>query len=627
MATYSANTATEFYEAIQLSSANGQDNTINITDNIQFTNQPAFMNPINIGGQSLVINGNGYALKTLNEQQILFIKSGNVTIHSVAVQGGVSSGRNGGPGAGGGAGMGGAIFVYSGNVSINNSIFSGNQALGGKGETGVAGSGGGMGGWPSILYSNDSQAEPGTNGGYGVTGGNGINGDPWSYTPNTGGNGGKGGFGGNGGNGGTSNSSGGNGGQGGFGGGGGGGANAANGTFGGNGGNGGQGGFGGGGGGGGFFGTGLYSQGNEGVGGIGGYGGGGGNAAAGGMYGGAGNQNSGGGGAGMGGAIFVYSGGLELRNVHFGYNNAQGGLGINRGQGLGGAIAVVKPTVHSTPVPLAINLSNVSFANNWSDNASQSTTPGTLNTGTMYNTPDIFGNSFSGTVVAPGSIPTATQFKQSSTNENLGVLAFNLTPFSGTNLNSQVNQAALDQTDAFFANLFGLYEVVNLDGAILDSLDSNNNGQTNDLLNPGDVGYARTALTNRVDNFILQAGANGDPTKNTTATQLGDVLVEGGKLYAPWAIANGGNLIPQGGTLQDGVNAFLAQNPNNTAATLDNFMTQAVAYFSFGAANPDRTEHLQNRGNGVFGFEDLPGNLGVSDFDFNDAVFQIKFLA
>ncbi|MBE9194974.1 hypothetical protein IQ219_06545 [Synechocystis sp. LEGE 06083] len=35
----------------------------------------------------------------------------------------------------------------------------------------------------------------------------------------------------------------------------------------------------------------------------------------------------------------------------------------------------------------------------------------------------------------------------------------------------------------------------------------------------------------------------------------------------------------------------------------------------------------QGTNSGVFGFEDLPSNLGISDFDFNNAVFQIQFLA
>lgn len=212
-----------------------------------------------------------------------------------------------------------------------------------------------------------------------------------------------------------------------------------------------------------------------------------------------------------------------------------------------------------------------------------------------------------------------------NTGNNLGSLVYNLSDVSG-NANTQADDAALNQTDALFHNLVGLYQVENADGGIFDTLDLNGNGLTNDLLNPSDAGYARTAITNAVNNFVLQIGANGNPTDNTSGSEFGDVLLQGGKRYSPFAIANGGNLIPTGGTLQDGINNFLAQNPNNTAANLSNFMTHAVAYFSFGSANPDGTEHLQNRGNNVFGFEDLPGNLDISDFDFNDAVFKFTFI-
>ena len=216
-----------------------------------------------------------------------------------------------------------------------------------------------------------------------------------------------------------------------------------------------------------------------------------------------------------------------------------------------------------------------------------------------------------------------TQFNNKG--DNLGSLVYNLSDVSG-NANTQADDAALNQTDALFHNLVGLYQVENADGGIFDTLDLNGNGLTNDLLNPGDSGYARTAITNAVNNFVLQIGANGNPTDNTSGSEFGDVLLQGGKRYSPFVIANGGNLIPTGGTLQDGINNFLDQNPNNIAADLSNFMNHAVAYFSFGMANPDGTEHLQNRGNNVFGFEDLPGNLGISDFDFNDAVFKFTFI-
>lgn len=246
---------------------------------------------------------------------------------------------------------------------------------------------------------------------------------------------------------------------------------------------------------------------------------------------------------------------------------------------------------------------------------------------TVGQTPDI-NTTFTLTIKnAPNKDITGTtpQFKQSGTVSSRGSLVYGLDTASG-NVTTKADSMGLGQTNALFHNLVGLYQVENASGAIVDTLDVNGNGSKLDLLNPGDAGYARTAITNVVNNFVLQMGAKADPTKNTTSSQFGDVLLQGGKLYAPFAIANGGDLVPIGGTLKDGFKAFVDKNPNNTAATLSNFMTQAVAYFSFGSANPDGTEHLQNRGNNVFGFEDLPGNLGISDFDFNDAVFKFSFL-
>ena len=221
-------------------------------------------------------------------------------------------------------------------------------------------------------------------------------------------------------------------------------------------------------------------------------------------------------------------------------------------------------------------------------------------------------------------VPT---FDDGLDNDGLGDLAYNLSNTTG-DVTTKADDTALSQTDALFHNLVGLYQVENVSGAILDTLDINGNGATDDLLNPSDFGYARTAIANNISNFVLEAGGSGDANKNTSAGEFGDVLLQGGKIYAPFVIANGGDLIPTGGTLQDGINAFRTQNPENTAATLDNFITHQVAYFSFGLANPDGgVEHLQSRGNNTFGFEDLPGNLNVSDFDFNDSVFKFTFIA
>ena len=160
-------------------------------------------------------------------------------------------------------------------------------------------------------------------------------------------------------------------------------------------------------------------------------------------------------------------------------------------------------------------------------------------------------------------------------------------------------QNALNQTTAAFNNLFGLYEVDNATGSV--------NG-----IKPGEIGYAKAALSKVVDNFIVRVGGSSSGAAS-------DVVVSGGKIYSPFVIANGGNF---SGNLQQAINAFFTANPNNSPATAQNYRTLPVAYFSFGVANPDGAAHLRSFGNNTFGFEDLPAGVGVSDYDFNDAVFS-----
>lgn len=218
-----------------------------------------------------------------------------------------------------------------------------------------------------------------------------------------------------------------------------------------------------------------------------------------------------------------------------------------------------------------------------------------------------------------------TRFDDGTDGDGFGKLVYDFSDVSG-NVEVRANDDDLKQTDALFHNLAGIYEVLDADGAILDRPDIDGDGDTSERLLPGDSGYARAALANAVTDFVLQAGGNGDPVKNTDAEEFGDVLLQGGRMYAPFVIANGGDLIPTGGQLAEGLRAFLDRNPDNIAATLENVMSHAVAYFSFAAANPDGgSEHLQKRGNNVFGFEDLPGNLNLSDRDFNDGIFSFTF--
>ncbi|MDB9415835.1 DUF4114 domain-containing protein [Microcystis aeruginosa] len=217
--------------------------------------------------------------------------------------------------------------------------------------------------------------------------------------------------------------------------------------------------------------------------------------------------------------------------------------------------------------------------------------------------------------------PQALEFK--NTGNGQGSLVFNF-----SNLPSSIQVTAikegLQQTGAFFNNVVGLYPVADDNGAVFDSLDLDGDGNATELIQPGQAGYARSALSQAVNNFFLRASGEG-ANQSTTAAEFGDVLLQGGRRYAPFVIANGGNL---GESLQGSIQAFLTKNPDNVAATLENYISHEVAYFSFGAANPDGAEHLRSRGNNIFGFEDLPGNLpNISDNDFNDGILAFNFIA
>ncbi|MFM7561085.1 cadherin domain-containing protein, partial [Cylindrospermopsis raciborskii] len=163
----------------------------------------------------------------------------------------------------------------------------------------------------------------------------------------------------------------------------------------------------------------------------------------------------------------------------------------------------------------------------------------------------------------------------------------------------QTLRNVLGRTDAAFTNLFGLYEIDNATGTV--------NG-----IAPGQTGYAKAALNRAVSSFTVRAGGSGNGI-------TGNVIVGGDKLYAPFVIANGGNL---SGSMQDAINQFFQANAINSPATAQNYTTFPVAYFSFGAANPDGAAHIKSFGNNIFGFEDLPAGVGVNDYDFNDMVFS-----
>lgn len=239
---------------------------------------------IQSGGTRRTIDGNG-------QFRPLFVKSGNVTIQGIDIIKGYASG---GDGRGGGAGMGGSLFIYDGNVTINETVFSESIAKGGLSDNSLSGGGG--------MYGHAENGGGGlfasAVGGYGGTGGYYFGFGHGGYTAEDG----QGGY---------------------FGGGGGLGFSGAA----------GPGGFGGGG----ALGIELISPGpvltnNYGAGGFGG-----------------GSIDDPGfgasdNGAGMGGAVFIRSGNIDIKNSAFEYSETAGFSGA---RGLGGGLFVLHTLVNS----------------------------------------------------------------------------------------------------------------------------------------------------------------------------------------------------------------------------------------------------------------------------------------
>ena len=105
--------------------------------------------------RSISVQGPGSSQLTIaggHATRIFFITGGNVQISDVTLTDGLASGGDGGPGSGGAggggaaAGLGGAIFVNSGSVTLTRVILTGNRARGGNGGGGGSGFGPGRGG-------------------------------------------------------------------------------------------------------------------------------------------------------------------------------------------------------------------------------------------------------------------------------------------------------------------------------------------------------------------------------------------------------------------------------------------------------------------------------------------------
>ncbi|MEO0852325.1 MAG: Ig-like domain-containing protein, partial [Cyanobacteria bacterium J06648_11] len=331
---------------------------------------PAIESDITIEGNGNTISGdnNGNNAVDESDRPLLYARSGQIQLQNLTLTNGVTKGTDG---AGGGAGMGGALLMYGGSVTAENVTFANNRAIGGSGNTSPNGGGLGIHGDDREFGVGGAAGAPGTQGDSGGKGFtiDGVGGVVDNGSGSAGLAGGRGGFG----------ASGGAGGRGGAGGSGG---KSAEGGIGGNGGDGGANGFGAGGaagGAGGYPGTSNAGKGSTNNTTVVGIGGGDGRPSTPGFGGGEGRFLSGGAGAGMGGAIFIRSGTLDIRNSSFSNNQAIGGEDDGSApisaRGFGGSIFAMTPEaianhdgspqgIPDTNELPSVSLSNTSFANN-----------------------------------------------------------------------------------------------------------------------------------------------------------------------------------------------------------------------------------------------------------------------
>jgi RHS repeat-associated protein len=137
--------------------------------------------------------------------------------------------------------------------------------------------------------------------------------------------------------------------------------------------------------------------------------------------------------------------------------------------------------------------------------------------------------------------------------------------------------------EADYNNTVSFYKITD---AATGGIDTNNDGLA-DLL-PGQAGYARAAIANRIANADLFASNGSINTINTTFTK---------GIYAPVLIING--------TAQDYLNGY-----------------SFGVSFAYTAGNSDNKDHIRLLSAGKWGIEDLPG---LGDGDFNDLIISATF--
>ncbi|MCP9812594.1 DUF4114 domain-containing protein, partial [Synechococcus lacustris] len=126
--------------------------------------------------------------------------------------------------------------------------------------------------------------------------------------------------------------------------------------------------------------------------------------------------------------------------------------------------------------------------------------------------------------------------------------------------------------EASYNSSIGFYKILAIDGSVRDPISGN-------VFLPGDGGYTKAALSNKVTN--LKDLSIGNLQNSNT-----EIKINESGMLAPYAIVSG-----------------------------------VDTYFAFTAANPDLITHFKVLGTNVIGLEDISGG---GDKDFDDVVIAIK---
>ncbi|WP_414561668.1 MULTISPECIES: FG-GAP-like repeat-containing protein [unclassified Anabaena] len=149
---------------------------------------------------------------------------------------------------------------------------------------------------------------------------------------------------------------------------------------------------------------------------------------------------------------------------------------------------------------------------------------------------------------------------------------------------TEVKAEFIVNREAAFNNFIGFCQVADEDGGI----DIDGDGIVD--VRPGDAGYVKAAITNRVQGIDLKVNNQGKANFNG--------VFKAGFMFAPFIISN------------TTVEAVLSSNAENLSV-----------FFPYLGANPGGVNHIRLLANNVFGFED---QVGGGDLDYNDMIVQVN---